>query len=79
MEAISTTFKSFESEFIIAETWKTNWKSKQLQSEDRAIPVLNRPRQMITHRRTRKRTLTSLINCDSSRLPYIFSLETYYN
>ena len=44
-------------------------KPKWLQSDDRVIPVLNRPRQMITLWRARKRTLTSLINCDSSRLP----------
>ena len=44
-------------------------KPKWLQSDDRVIPVLNRTRQMIILWRARKRTLTSLINCDSSRLP----------
>ena len=50
-------------------------KSKRLQSDDRAIPVLNRPRQMITLWRARTRTLTSLINCDSSRLPAFSRLK----
>lgn len=49
-------------------------KSKPLRSDDRAIPVLNRPCQ-ITIWCARKRTLTSLINCYSSRLPTFSHLK----
>ena len=51
MEAFSTTFKSLKVNSLLQYRGKRAGKSTRLQSDDRAIPVLNRRRQMITVRR----------------------------